>query len=105
MQGAILLIPLTPALAVFKQKLSHTGERQCNVRKVHFVHTAPQCLVVLGPPGGHTRLQCNHFASVVGSVRVCTGMEGAASSKFGCANVNDRLKTLDTILIYVAICF
>ena len=37
---------------------------------------------------------CNHFASVVGSVRVCTGVEGAASSKFECANVNDRLKVL-----------
>ena len=35
---------------------------------------------------------CNRFASVVGSVRVCTGTEGAASSKFGHANVNDRLK-------------
>ena len=31
---------------------------------------------------------CNHFASVVGSVRACTGMEGAASSKFGLAKVN-----------------
>ena len=44
---------------------------------------------------------CNRFASVVGSVRVCTVMEGAASSKFGRANVNDRLKILDTILIYL----
>ena len=29
-----------------------------------------------------------------GWVRVCTGMEGAASSKFGRANVNDRLKII-----------
>ena len=55
---------------------------------------------MLEPAGGHTRLHC--FASVVGSVRPCTGTEGATSSKFGCANVNDRLKRLkDTILIYL----
>ena len=28
---------------------------------------------------------CNHFASVVGSVRACTGMKDAASSEFGLA--------------------
>ena len=45
---------------------------------------------------------CNHFASVVGSVRSCTGMEGAVSSTYECANVNDRLKILkDTILIHL----
>ena len=45
----------------------------------------------LGPAG---------FASVVGLVRAC--MEGAASSKFGRANINDRLKILkDTILLYL----
>ena len=44
---------------------------------------------------------CNRFASVVGSVRECTGTEGAASSKFGRANVNDRIRSLDTILIYL----
>ena len=35
---------------------------------------------------------CNHFASVVGSVRACTGMEVAASSKFGFAKVNGQTK-------------
>ena len=45
---------------------------------------------------------CNHLASVVGSVRACTGTEDAASSKFGLAKVNDGLKRLkDTILIYL----
>ena len=33
---------------------------------------------------------CNHFVSVVGSVRVCSGMEGAdASSKSGLAKTKD----------------
>ena len=111
--------------------LPHRGKRRCNVWKFQFVCTTPtlpylillqwtfklfnsspsvrilckckwteQYLAMLGPAGGHTRLQS--FASVVGSVRACTGMEGAASSKFGHANVNDRLKRLkDTILIHL----
>ena len=43
----------------------------------------------------------NRLASVVGSVRACTGTEGAASSKFRRVNIIDRLKILDTILIYL----
>ena len=35
------------------------------------------------------------------SIRAGTGTEGAASSKFRRANINDRLKILDTILIYL----
>ena len=48
---------------------------------------------------------CNCFASVVGSVRACTGTEGVASSKFGLAKANDRLKgrLKDTILIYLVL--
>ena len=45
---------------------------------------------------------CNRFALV----RACTGMEGAASSKFGHAKANDKLNRLkDTILtpLYVKI--
>ena len=110
--------------------LPHTGERRCNVWKLHFVRTTPTLTTLSSSDGPlssliaaclygycarvnklHSALLCwdllvgiqgcNRFASVIGSVRARTGTEGAASSKFRRANINDRLKILDTILIYL----
>ena len=119
MQCAILLIPLTPALAVFKQKLFyHIQAKGSAMFGSSFCSHNPYFYFTLSSSNGHSSsliaaflyascvhmnelrsalscwdllvgIQgCNHFASVVGSVRACTGREGAASSNFRCANVN-----------------
>ena len=120
------VITLTSALAVYKQKLFYHIQAKGGAMFGNFIlFTQPLLYLILlqwtfklfnSSLSVHVNelcsalscwdllvgiQACNRFASVVVSVRACTGTEGAASSKFGHANVNDRLNILDTILIYL----
>ena len=79
--GLLYLILLPWTFALFNSSLSVHILNACVIK----MRSALTCWDLLVGIQG-----CNHFASVVGSFRVCTGMEGVASSKFGFAKVNDR---------------